>query len=331
MKGAFVLTAALVLSASVIACDPSARAIAQPPVTSDAPSSLEALSPPSTPPEPSTPARGPLFGRRICLDPGHDGVWAPGATGHTRSGAVPLHPTNHVPLYEHDLTLSVAERLQPLLEAEGASVCLTRKSREAGGGGQSEPYDYNGDGRVRSFAVEDTPERTQPRIDWANGFGAELLVSIHFNGLDDPRARGTEVYYTDAGPTAEAGRRLAGSMMTGLLTELRAAGHAVQDRGLRSDAYQRYSPAELRRMIESHAAVIRANGQDPARCNDCYRLFTLGNNPMSLHPATYLGVMVEVEFLSNPDVVEGLILRLDLFDVIARGLLHGIEAYSAVE
>ena len=52
---------------------------------------------------------------------------------------------------------------------------------------------------MRVGPVEDTPERTQPRIDWANDFGAEIVVSIHFNGLDDRRVRGTEVYYTDGG------------------------------------------------------------------------------------------------------------------------------------
>ena len=105
---------------------------------------------------------------------------------------------------EHELTLSVAARLQTLLEVDGARVCVTRKTREAGGGLQQEPADYTGDGRVRP--VEDVPEIIQPRIDWANDFGAEVLLSIHFNGSDDPSVRGSEVCFSDAGPRTDEGR-----------------------------------------------------------------------------------------------------------------------------
>ena len=66
----------------------------------------------------------PLEGRRICIDPGHDANWAPGAVGRNYAGAVPVHPTDGVPLDEHELTLSVAYRLEALLEADGASVCV---------------------------------------------------------------------------------------------------------------------------------------------------------------------------------------------------------------
>ncbi len=162
----------------------------------------------------------PLEGRRICIDPGHDAKWAPGAVGRNYAGVVPVHPTDGVPLYEHELTLSVAYRLKALLEADGASVCVTQRPREEGGGNHVEPVDYTGDGLVRTSGVEDTPERTQPRIDWANDFGAEILVSIHFNGLDDRRVRGTEVYYTDGGPREASNRLLASSLLDELLAEL---------------------------------------------------------------------------------------------------------------
>ena len=59
------------------------------------------------------------------------------------------------------------------------------------------------------------------------------------------------------------------------------------------------------------------------------RLVTNGNNPMSVRQGTYVGALVEVEFLSNPEVVERLIMRPDAFDVIARGLERGILAYYA--
>jgi N-acetylmuramoyl-L-alanine amidase len=273
----------------------------------------------------------PLEGRRICIDPGHDARWAPGATGRNHAGAVPVHPADGVPLHEHELTLSVAYRLKALLEADGAAVCVTQRPREGGGGNHVEPSDFTGDGIVRAGPVEDTPERTQPRIDWANDFGAEILVSIHFNGLDDRRVRGTEVYYTDGGPREAENRLLAQSLLDELLAELLSTGFEATSRGVRSDLYQRYSSADTQRMIRHNASTVRANGYDPANCRECLRLLTTGNNPMSVRMGNYTSALVEVEFLSNPEVVAQLIMRPDAFDLIARGLERGILAYYAAQ
>ena len=280
---------------------------------------------PTATPEPRP---GLLAGRRICIDPGHDDYWVPGAAGRDRAGRLPRH-AGGFSLNEHELTLAVASRLQMLLEAEGAATCVTRKPAIEGGGLQSAPVDFNGDGRVRTRgqAVEDEPERIQPRIDYANAFGADVLLSVHFNGLDDRTAYGTEVYFTDGGPRPDDGRRLGAAVLAGLLAEMRAAGFPALDRGLKSDAYQRYSPGETARLFAANAAMIRANGFDPANCQACYRLLTLGANPMSARPGAYAGVLVEVEFLSNPDVVEGFLLRPDSLDIIARGLARGLLAY----
>jgi N-acetylmuramoyl-L-alanine amidase len=243
---------------------------------------------------------------------------------------VPRHPAGFL-VHEHELTLAVAYRLKALLENDGASVCVTRRPTEAGGGLQIAPYDFTGDGRVRpiGIAVEDVPEVIQPRIDWANAFEAEVMLSVHFNGAEDRSARGTEVYYSDTGARQEEGRRLAASILEALLTSLEEAGHPSLDRGLSSDHYQRYTAEQMRRLLANNAAAIQANGADQALCDDCYRLLTLGNNPMSLHRGSYLGVLVEVEFLSNPDVVEGLILRPDSPEIVAGGLRNGLAAYFA--
>ena len=194
-----------------------------------------------------------------------------------------------------------------------------------------EPYDFNGDGRVRTSgqAIEDEPERSQPKIDVANSFGAEVLVAIHFNGAGDPTVRGTETYYSDTGVHADEDRRLAASLQSALLAEMTATGYPAFDRGIKSDRYQRYSESEMRRMLSAFSAMIRARGVDPSNCYDCYRLFTLGNNPMSREAGRYAGALVEVEFLSNPSVVSAFILRPDSLDVIARGLLNGLRQYFA--
>lgn len=267
-----------------------------------------------------------LAGRRICLDPGHDSYWVVGAVGRDRTGRVPVHPTEGIPLHEHELTLRVAYKLKPLLEQEGAEVCVTRKED---GSMQIEPYDFTGDGQVRAagVALEDGPERTQPRIDWMNRFGAAIAVSIHFNGLDDRTVRGTEVYFSDTGPNADAGRKLAETVLAALVEEMRAAGFPARARGVFSDRYQRYPTAVQERMIRQHAEIVRRNGFNPNNCPDCQRLMVLGNNPMLLTRGQYIGILVEVEFLSNPDAVETFIMRPDSLDLTAAALAKGIIRY----
>ncbi|MGD9798006.1 MAG: N-acetylmuramoyl-L-alanine amidase [Acidimicrobiia bacterium] len=267
-----------------------------------------------------------LVGRRICVDPGHDAHWAVGATGYDSRGRVPVHPTAGVPLYEYELTLKVGYRLASLLQERGADVCITRKED---GTMQIEPYDFTGDGRVRTDgkALEDAPERLQPRIDWANRFGAEVLVSVHFNGAGDPSVRGTEVYYSDTGPREERGRLLAESLRRGVLDGLRDSGYVTIDRGVHSDRYGRYTPEVRSRSLRNNAAAIVANGADPARCADCLRLGVLGNNPMSLQMGTYVGALVELEYLSSPQAVETFLLRGDSIDVMAAALADGLVAY----
>ena len=92
--------------------------------------------------------------RVIALDPGHGG-----RDRGTRSDAFNLD--------EKDLTLEVARRLKPMLEARGFTVFLTRTSD----------------------TYIPLPER--PKL--AAGAGADLFVSIHFNAAG-PTVRGIETY-----------------------------------------------------------------------------------------------------------------------------------------
>lgn len=98
------------------------------------------------------PALQPL--RLIALDPGHGG-----RDRGTRSDAFNLD--------EKDLTLDVARRLKPMLEARGFKVFLTR--------------------------TDDTyiPLPDRPKL--AAGAGADLFVSLHFNAAG-PAVRGIETY-----------------------------------------------------------------------------------------------------------------------------------------
>jgi hypothetical protein len=79
--------------------------------------------------------------------------------------------------------------------------------------------------------------------------------------------------------------------------------------------------------LANNAIAIRERGYDPASCPVCYRLLTPGQNPMSLSAGQYLGILVEVEFLSSPYVVETFLMRAEAIDVIARGLQRGLRSY----
>jgi N-acetylmuramoyl-L-alanine amidase len=99
----------------------------------------------------------PLRGRLIAVDAGHPPAGATGPTG----------------LREAEANLAIALALQPMLEADGARVMLTRTA--------------------------DAPLDLWPRVARAEAAGAELLVSIHNNALPDGlnpfTNSGASVYY----------------------------------------------------------------------------------------------------------------------------------------
>ncbi len=258
------------------------------------------ITPPQPTPDPRQAAR--LAGRRICIDPGHDAVYNPGASARDEAGRVVFN--------EHDLTFGVAVRLRALLETEGAQVCLTRNDE---GSLQTEPYDINGNGTVTR--PEDIVERIQPRIDYINAFGAELIVSIHFNGSVDHRLKGTEVYFSDVPEQGPENLRLAQALLDALVDALTRAGYPPVNRGLRSDRYR-----------TEYLDYTPYYGFDRS-CADCTRLLILGNNPMLAQPGRWrAGALVEVLFLSNPDDV-AFLRRPAALDVIAAGLFQGILNY----
>jgi N-acetylmuramoyl-L-alanine amidase len=104
-------------------------------------------------------AEGVLAGRVICVDAGHGGD-DPGAKGVDG-------------LWEKDMTLAMAQELARALREVGAVVLMTRE-----------------DDRFVSLTE---------RVDFANGQGCDLFISIHCNST--PRrnsASGTETYYCTA-------------------------------------------------------------------------------------------------------------------------------------
>ena len=92
-----------------------------------------------------------LSGKVIVLDPGHGG---------SDTGAV------NDTLYEKTVTLDIANRLKTLLEAEGATVYLTREC--------------------------DCDKSNNDRYTLANSVGGNALVSIHLNGSTNSTKDGTQ-------------------------------------------------------------------------------------------------------------------------------------------
>ena len=111
-----------------------------------------------------------LPGRRIAIDPGH-GPDDPGRVG----------PSG---LTEAEAASSLAGRLAEELRSRGAEPILLRRGAE-------------------------TPEPSE-RAARANRAGAEVVVSVHVNGHDDPAAEGSSAYYFGRlGSVSVAGQVLA--------------------------------------------------------------------------------------------------------------------------
>lgn len=118
----------------------------------------------------------------VAIDPGHGGADS-GATGTlppgTQTGMTPrIDADGQTRIYEKDVTLDIAQRLNGYLRGRGFPTVMTRTADMAGG---------------------DVPFTTvgadlRARVDIANNAGARLFVSIHENALS-ATATGTETYH----------------------------------------------------------------------------------------------------------------------------------------
>jgi N-acetylmuramoyl-L-alanine amidase len=125
-------------------------------------------------------ASGPaLVGKRIVVDPGHGGPDDLGVV-------VPDGPLRWT---EADLAFDIALRLEGRLAAAGMRVNLTRGPNPA----------------------ETITNRDRAKL--ANDLGADLLISVHLDGHDNPEADGVATYHygsLSGGVTSTVGERLAG-------------------------------------------------------------------------------------------------------------------------
>src|SRR5262249_60641217 len=108
----------------------------------------------------------------VTLDPGHGG---------SEIGTSPTFPDGSV-VTEKDLNLRVVLRVRDLLQQAGFQVVTTRTTDAQV---NADKKDLTGDGK--STLSDDL----QARVDVANKAGADIFVSIHFNGVSDTSTQGT--------------------------------------------------------------------------------------------------------------------------------------------
>lgn len=116
----------------------------------------------------SSAVKGKIEGKKVVLDPGHGYM---SSTGYFDVGAVGPSGTK-----ESSINLSIALKVEALLEADGARVVMTRSDDTS----------------------KDNPDLTRT-AQIANSSGADLFLAIHQNATDaGPSIGGTEVqYWTD--------------------------------------------------------------------------------------------------------------------------------------
>ncbi len=129
-----------------------------------------------------TGAAGAVAAPLVAIDPGHGGADS-GAVGTLPPGTptgmpARLDADGQTHIYEKDVTLDVAHRLNVYLQGRGFPTVMTRTTDLAGG---DVPYST-------------TSADLRARVDIANNAGARLFVSIHENALS-AAAAGTETYH----------------------------------------------------------------------------------------------------------------------------------------
>ena len=139
-----------------------------------------------------------LKGHSITIDPGHGG---------SDSGAI--GPSG---LMEKTVTLNVAMEVKRLLEAEGATVYMTRTT----------------DTEVSPKKAHATDiEELQARCDIANRKKSDIFISIHMDSFSSETATGTTGYYYEKG--SKKSFELADKVRAGLIEQIR-----TKNRGTRT-------------------------------------------------------------------------------------------------
>jgi len=208
----------------------------------------------------SYPARG-RSSATVFIDPGHGGL-DPGVVGSAGGKQVA----------EKDVTLAVATYLSALLRDDGYRVVLSRTQDSTVT--QLLPPDS-----VYGSLTADAAHRDLvTRVACANASNASVLVSIHFDGFNDPTVGGTETFYDAARSFAADNKRLATDLQSALVSSL-----GTSDRGVWTDD-QLANPA-LTSSGDAYGHLIELGPASPGWVDS---------------PSTMPGALVEPLFITNP-------------------------------
>ncbi len=192
-----------------------------------------------------------LKGFKICLDPGHGG-----------QGHVPDYKRGPTGVREAEVNLRVAFHLREMLQKVGATVIMTR--------------------------VDDSYVSLPMRSQIANESSADFFISLHHNGIDNPKVNYTSTWYHGDADDSRQSLDLARYIQQGVSDALQLPTSPAS--GLYSDK------------------LIAASGFGVLRLTKC--------------PA----VLCEASFLSNPEE-EARLTETDYLRKEAYGYLLGIARY----
>ena len=155
----------------------------------------------------------------VFIDPGHGGL-DPGTGGTTSNGDT---------IVEKDLALQVSMKLRDDLLNLGYTVVMSRTTdSQVTAIGPSDVED--------GFLTEDAGHRdAAARVACANASRAKALLSVHFNGFDDPTIGGAETYFDADRDFSSENTRLAALVQQALMNAFQAGGWPVPDRGILPD------------------------------------------------------------------------------------------------
>lgn len=214
---------------------------------------------------------------RVVIDPGHGGKDA-GAVG----------PSG---VREKDVTLDVALRVQPVLEAQGLHVLLTRK--------------------------DDSFVSLEERTALANADSADLFVSVHCNASESRTRRGVEAYVLDTTRDEIAARvaarenattQAASAELASILGSMRLA-----DDAQRSTRFARLLERGAMAALQMKYADVVDGGVHTAG----FYVLVGARMPGVLFETSYLSNPVEEQRLDSPDYRQ----------LLADAIVNAIKAY----
>ena len=212
---------------------------------------------------------------RVVLDPGH-GADEWGATGYG--------------LIERDSNLDMAKRVGALLEQADIDVVYTHTDDGRATDDGRVLWDYSA-----TFADLDS------RIAIANEAKADLFISIHSNGYQDPRSRGLEVMFTPDRPFSDRSEALAGAIRASIVSVLRTGGYAVEEGVIYMDTDMADSAGRVTPFLVLGAERELTREEMDERGGD-WDALGYGAQASIMTRATQMpGVLIELFYITNED------------------------------